>query len=187
MLRAIIKARILWRTDSFCTLTTYSKHHACLVSNIQSRTQEEIRFSGVNFCKRSTFVLNYHKQLQNPSTALVHTLSTISMSENKYIVGYARLGTSSCKKCKSKIDKGGLRIGKVVSNPFSDEGGDMKQWYHPSCMFETFKRARATTKKIEEPEDMEGFGDLQQEDKDSLNKMIDGKFRNNCCMLIFAR
>lgn len=187
MLRAIIKARILWRTDSFCTLTTYSKHHACLVSNIQSRTQEEIRFSGVNFCKRSTFVLNYHKQLQNPSTALVHSLSTISMSENKYIVGYARLGTSSCKKCKSKIDKGGLRIGKVVSNPFSDEGGDMKQWYHPSCMFETFKRARATTKKIEEPEDMEGFGDLQQEDKDSLNKMIDGKFRNNCCMLIFAR
>jgi DNA ligase-3 len=52
------------------------------------------------------------------------------MSENKYIVGYARLGTSSCKKCKSKIDKGGLRIGKVVSNPFSDEGGDMK----PSCV-----------------------------------------------------
>lgn len=109
----------------------------------------------------------------------VHSLSTISMSENKFIVGYARLGTSSCKKCKSKIDKGGLRIGKVVSNPFSDEGGDMKQWYHPSCMFETFKRARATTKKIEEPEDMEGFGDLQQEDKDSLNKMIDEFLANS--------
>jgi hypothetical protein len=94
MFRAVIKAIILWRTNSFCTLTTHSRHHACLVSNIQSQTQEEIRFIGVNFYKRSTFVLDYHKQLQNPPTALVHSFSTISMSENKYIVGYARLGTS---------------------------------------------------------------------------------------------
>ncbi|XP_071109964.1 DNA ligase 3-like [Haliotis cracherodii] len=95
------------------------------------------------------------------------------MSENRYIVGYAKLGTSSCKKCKQKIEKGGLRIGKVVSNPFSDEGGDMKQWHHPACIFETFVRARATTKKIEDPDDVEGFDDLQQEDKDAIQKLID--------------
>ncbi|CAG2221094.1 LIG3 [Mytilus edulis] len=46
-------------------------------------------------------------------------------------------------------------------------------------MFETFKRARATTKKIEEGEDMDGFGDLQQEDKDRLNKMIDDSQANS--------
>ncbi|XP_071147828.1 DNA ligase 3-like [Mytilus edulis] len=101
------------------------------------------------------------------------------MADNKYIVGYAKLGTSGCKKCKTKIAKGELRIGKVTTNPFSDEGGDMKQWFHPNCMFETFKRARATTKKIEEGEDMDGFGDLQQEDKDHLNKMIDDSQANS--------
>ena len=62
----------------------------------------------------------------------------------------------------------------MVSNPFSDEGGDMKQWYHPQCIFETFKRARATTKKIEEPDDLEGFTEIEQSDKDLINKLIKG-------------
>ncbi|KAK7093638.1 hypothetical protein V1264_007347 [Littorina saxatilis] len=95
------------------------------------------------------------------------------MAENRYCVGYAKLGTSSCKKCKQKIEKGALRIGKVVTNPFGDDGGDMKQWFHPSCIFEMLQRARATTKKIEDPDDLEGFGDLKQEDKDSVNQLID--------------
>lgn len=97
------------------------------------------------------------------------------MADNKYIVGYAKLGTSSCKKCKQKIEKGGLRIGKVTPNPFTDDGGDMKQWFHPKCIFETFVRARATTKKIEDPDDAEGFYDLKDEDKDEIKKLIDGR------------
>ncbi|XP_035828474.1 DNA ligase 3 isoform X2 [Aplysia californica] len=97
----------------------------------------------------------------------------IIMADNKYVVGYAKLGTSSCKKCKQKIEKGALRIGKVTPNPFSEDGGDMKQWFHPACIFETFVRARATTKKIEDPEDAEGFGDLKPEDKDVIKKLID--------------
>ncbi|XP_076451969.1 DNA ligase 3-like [Babylonia areolata] len=107
------------------------------------------------------------------SLPFLHRRFYSSMADNRYVVGYAKLGTSSCKKCKQKIDKGGLRIGKVVANPFGDDGGDMKQWFHPSCIFETFLRARATTKKIEEPDDMEGFGDLQQEDKNLVNQLID--------------
>ncbi|GFO42469.1 DNA ligase [Plakobranchus ocellatus] len=95
------------------------------------------------------------------------------MADNKYIVGYAKLGTSSCKKCKQKIEKGSLRIGKVTPNPFSDDGGDMKQWFHPSCIFETFVRARATTKKIEDPDDVEGFEDLTPEDKEVIKDLID--------------
>ena len=99
--------------------------------------------------------------------------NNLSMADNKYIVGYAKLGTSSCKKCKQKIEKGSLRIGKVTPNPFTDDGGDMKQWFHPSCIFETFVRARATTKKIEDPDDVEGFGDLKQEDKEVIKDLID--------------
>lgn len=44
----------------------------------------------------------------------------IKMADNKYLTGYAKMGTSKCKKCKEKIDKGALRIAKLVSNPFSE-------------------------------------------------------------------
>ena len=48
----------------------------------------------------------------------------------------------------------------------------MKNYHHPKCIFETFKKARATTKKIEEPGDIEGFEDIQDEDKDMIKKLI---------------
>uniref|UniRef100_T1IZP4 DNA ligase n=1 Tax=Strigamia maritima TaxID=126957 RepID=T1IZP4_STRMM len=87
------------------------------------------------------------------------------MSENRYCIDYARLGTAGCKKCKTKIAKGTLRIAKVVSNPFSEDAGDMKQWFHVNCIFEMLKRARATTKKIEEPDDLEGWDTVKKEDQ----------------------
>ena len=61
------------------------------------------------------------------------------MAEVKYCIEYAKTGRSGCKKCKQQIEKGVARIGKVAPNPFSDDGGDMKVWYHVKCMFETFK------------------------------------------------
>lgn len=69
------------------------------------------------------------------------------MAEQRFCVDYAKRGTAGCKKCKEKIVKGVCRIGKVVPNPFSESGGDMKEWYHIKCMFEKLERARATTKK----------------------------------------
>ena len=41
-----------------------------------------------------------------------------------------------------KIDKGVVRIAKLKTNPFSDDGGLMTDWHHPKCVFETFARAR---------------------------------------------
>ena len=61
------------------------------------------------------------------------------MSDARYCVEYARTGRSGCKKCKQTIEKGVGRIGKIMSNPFSDDGGEMKVWYHTRCMFETLK------------------------------------------------
>lgn len=95
------------------------------------------------------------------------------MSTNKFACDYARLGTSSCKKCKQKLDKGSLRLAKVSPSPFSEDG-DMKMYYHPKCLFETFLRVRATTKVIEELDDVEGFQDLNDSDKDLINDLIKG-------------
>lgn len=61
------------------------------------------------------------------------------MADARYCVESAKTGRSSCKKCKQQIEKGVGRIGKVTANPFSDEGGEMKVWYHTRCMFETLK------------------------------------------------
>jgi len=97
-----------------------------------------------------------------------------TMAENKFSVDYAKR-IAGCKKCKSKIDKGELRLAKVVPNFFRDGDGEMKQYHHPKCMFETFIRARAGTKIIEEPDDLQGFTDLQQDDKNFLNNLIKGK------------
>uniref|UniRef100_A0A667Y3L0 DNA ligase n=1 Tax=Myripristis murdjan TaxID=586833 RepID=A0A667Y3L0_9TELE len=92
------------------------------------------------------------------------------MADQRFLVEYAKRGTAGCKKCKDKIQKGIVRIGKIVPNPFSESAGEMKEWYHVKCIFEKLERARATTKKIEDITDLEGWEELQDEDKELINK-----------------
>ncbi|NXK10740.1 DNLI3 ligase, partial [Herpetotheres cachinnans] len=94
------------------------------------------------------------------------------MAEQRYCVDYAKRGTAGCKKCKEKIVKGMVRIGKIVPNPFTESGGDMKEWYHVKCIFEKLEKARATTKKIEDITDLEGWEELQDGEKELINKHI---------------
>uniref|UniRef100_A0A3Q0S3V9 DNA ligase n=1 Tax=Amphilophus citrinellus TaxID=61819 RepID=A0A3Q0S3V9_AMPCI len=96
------------------------------------------------------------------------------MADQRFIVEYAKRGTAGCKKCKDKIQKGIVRIGKIVPNPFSESAGEMKEWYHVKCIFEKLERARATTKKIEDITDLEGWEELEDDDKDLINKHISG-------------
>ena len=91
-----------------------------------------------------------------------------------FFVEYARQGRAKCKTCKQQIEKSSTRIGKVVSNPFGDDGGTMKQWYHVQCIFDSFTRARSTTKKIERTDDLEGFDILKDEDKTKIRELIQG-------------
>lgn len=100
--------------------------------------------------------------------------SQADMAEQRFLVEYAKRGTAGCKKCKDKIVKGIVRIGKIVPNPFSESAGEMKEWYHVKCIFEKLERARATTKKIEDLTELEGWEELQDEDKDLIKKHISG-------------
>uniref|UniRef100_A0A8C5QM37 DNA ligase n=2 Tax=Leptobrachium leishanense TaxID=445787 RepID=A0A8C5QM37_9ANUR len=95
-----------------------------------------------------------------------------SMAEQRYVVEYAKRGTAGCKKCKEKIGKEVVRIGKVVPNPFSESAGDMKEWYHVKCMFEKLERARATTKKIEDLTELEGWQELQDAEKEMIRQHV---------------
>ncbi len=72
----------------------------------------------------------------------------------------------------------------IVTNPFGDGGGDMKQYHHPRCIFETFLRARATTKTIQDSDDLENYSVLNDDDKKLLKTLIDG-IKNLCLVVIF--
>jgi len=82
---------------------------------------------------------------------------------------------ATCKntKCKGKIAKAALRIGKVGKNPFSDTGAELMQWYHAKCIFDAQSRARTAKKKVESPDDMEGFDTLATEDQDTIKQLIE--------------
>lgn len=101
--------------------------------------------------------------------------SQADMAEQRFLVEYAKRGTAGCKKCKDKIVKGIVRIGKIVPNPFSESAGEMKEWYHVKCIFEKLERARATTKKIEDLTELEGWEELQDEDKELIKKHVSGE------------
>jgi hypothetical protein len=47
-------------------------------------------------------------------------------------------------------------------------------WYHARCIFNTFLRAKKSTRVIETEFDIEGFEDLTLEDRDVLRRLIDG-------------
>ncbi|GMS84604.1 hypothetical protein PENTCL1PPCAC_6779, partial [Pristionchus entomophagus] len=97
---------------------------------------------------------------------------------NRYAADIAKR-VSGCKKCKQTIPKGECRIAKISPNPFVQNPDpdvpppDMKAYFHIKCMFDTFKNARATTKVIDEPSDIEGFGNLGKDEKDEIVKLID--------------
>uniref|UniRef100_A0A8C4HLR9 DNA ligase n=1 Tax=Dicentrarchus labrax TaxID=13489 RepID=A0A8C4HLR9_DICLA len=124
---------------------------------------------------RFSSVFHKHRLLLNvpPRLSLRQCFSDEpDMSEQRFIVEYAKRGTAGCKKCKDKIPKEVVRIGKIVPNPFSESAGEMKEWYHVKCIFEKLERARATTKKIEDITDLEGWEELEDEDKEIINKHV---------------
>ncbi|XP_078374052.1 DNA ligase 3-like isoform X2 [Oculina patagonica] len=106
-------------------------------------------------------------------TRLVSVLSVMADGgEKPFLVEYASQGRAKCKTCKQQIEKSSTRIGKLVSNPFSEDGGTMKQWYHVPCIFDSLSRARATTKKIDSTDDLDGFGDLKSDDQAKIVSLV---------------
>ncbi len=45
----------------------------------------------------------------------------------------AATGRSKCRSCQQKIDKGALRFGERVPNPFGDGEGETTYWFHLIC------------------------------------------------------
>ncbi|CAG9863673.1 unnamed protein product [Phyllotreta striolata] len=93
------------------------------------------------------------------------------IEEKPFAIERAKQGRAACKKCKQKCLQGELRIAKLVANPFGD--GKMKSWHHISCLFESFLKQRKTTKRIDGPEDIDGWDNLNEDDRNDILKRID--------------
>uniref|UniRef100_A0A3Q1ESZ7 Ligase III, DNA, ATP-dependent n=1 Tax=Acanthochromis polyacanthus TaxID=80966 RepID=A0A3Q1ESZ7_9TELE len=155
----------IWRVCGAFSVSSCSTH---LLSPVHSQN-----FSGKT--RDFSSVSHKHSLLRSspPWISLHQCFCTQpDMAEQRFLVEYAKRGTAGCKKCKDKIQKGIVRIGKIVPNPFSESAGEMKEWYHVKCIFEKLERARATTKKIEDITDLEGWEELQDEDKELINKHV---------------
>jgi hypothetical protein len=94
------------------------------------------------------------------------------MAENTYSIEHAKTGRSKCKKCKSTIEKDELRVAKHFPSERFEEGGSATDWFHPSCIFEHLKRARKTTRKIEDEADISGFVLLDDDEKAAIRELI---------------
>lgn len=92
------------------------------------------------------------------------------VEEKPFAIEVAKQGRAVCKKCKQKCLQGELRIAKLIPNPFGS--GKMKAWHHINCLFEQFLKQRQTTKRIEGPDDIDGWDDLNEDEKsDILDKI----------------
>nr|CAD7588748.1 unnamed protein product [Timema genevievae] len=94
------------------------------------------------------------------------------VEEKKFFAERAKSGRANCKKCKQKLEAGKLRLAKAGYNPFGP--GLMKMWHHVPCLFDVFSRQRKTTPKIESPDDIEGWSDLEEEDQDEILQFLPG-------------
>lgn len=98
-------------------------------------------------------------------------MSDAEVEEKPFAIERAKTGKAKCKKCKCPIDQNIVRIAKLMSNPFGD--GKMKAWHHLTCIFEVFAKQRATTKRIEDPEeDIAGWEDLDDEGKELVTTKL---------------
>lgn len=109
---------------------------------------------------------------------------------HKWKVDYASRGGGGRAQCKDTdclerhdqggvrtIEKGCLRIGRrVLMEQESDGSGGhvVLMWHHARCIFNTFLRARKSTRTIETEFDIDGFDALRHEDKEMLRRVIDG-------------
>eukprot|EP00042_Codosiga_hollandica_P055936 m.794021 g.794021 ORF g.794021 m.794021 type:complete len:1092 (-) comp59236_c0_seq3:2035-5310(-) len=94
------------------------------------------------------------------------------MADNSFVIEHAKTARAGCKECKQKIDRDSLRIGKVTVSPFGGEDDKMTVYYHVACIFKSQLRSRATTKKVEDFTDLEGFSLLTQPERDEVKKLI---------------
>ena len=96
------------------------------------------------------------------------------IGKNEYLTELAADGRSKCKncKCKAEIRQGELRIGKIPPRVNDAAKGKRIHWYHPGCIFESFKKCSKRTFTITTSAHVVGFRKLHKRDRDRISELI---------------
>jgi hypothetical protein len=83
----------------------------------------------------------------------------------EHVIEPASSGRAKCRGCGQKIEKGALRFGEKLENPFAE--GEMTHWFHLECA--AFKRPEPLMQTLEKrDEPLEGQESLQAEARKGL-------------------
>ena len=90
-------------------------------------------------------------------------------SISTFLADYCKRGTTKCKKCKTRIANGELRIGKSVL--FKTKY--IYQYYHVPCAFASFVNAKTTTSIITCMEEIGGLQDIKANDRAKIHQLVE--------------
>jgi hypothetical protein len=92
----------------------------------------------------------------------------VEASGNIFSIDHSKRGTAKCLECKKCISKDDLRIGKSV--PYKSI--HIKRYYHVTCAFKLFQRARLAANVISDINQLDGADALSEEEKQLIEKHI---------------
>ena len=90
-------------------------------------------------------------------------------SRSTFSVDYSKNGTARCKKCKKRIPKDEIRIGKYIQY----KAKYFLQYYHVQCLFKYFDKARIESNIISSIDDLRGTDNISAEEKSHIAGLID--------------
>jgi len=90
--------------------------------------------------------------------------------DSDFQVEYAKSSRAKCKNCEEKIEKGVIRIAKMVE-PEGKKAflGKLPQWYHVDCFAEMKEELEAVDLPLQ---DVDGFSSLSEEDLKTLKEKV---------------
>ena len=90
------------------------------------------------------------------------------ISANKFCVEPSLSARSKCRKCKTMIPKGILRIGKLV--PY--KSAYIHHYFHIKCAFDAFRAARIQTNIVTDSTQLDGIDSIPEDEKGKIIQLI---------------
>ena len=86
-----------------------------------------------------------------------------------FIVDYCKKGTTKCRRCKKNIPLAALRIGKLAK--FKTK--DIFHYFHVTCAFKSFEKARSSANTITCMDDIMGFDLIRDDERKLILQLMD--------------
>jgi len=115
------------------------------------------------------------EEVEAPKVKKEPAATTSSIVHDKvhgWAVEYAKSGKSKCKATNELIEKGSVRIGMEVDNPFK-AGTTMKIWFKVDALFASFRKGAADKPRINIVDDLVGFDVLKKSDQKNITALVD--------------